>query len=339
MDLLLTGATGFVGRNLLLHALVKRWYANIYVPVRNPDKLTNQLKDEGFPSIPENLKVIRTEAPHWTFERLRVDHVIHSAAVLFARTREEYEVVNVEGTLSLLERLENPSRVVLISSQSAAGPSARQTPIRRESDPEAPVSWYGKSKLRMERAVSERWPRLPYVVLRPPMVLGPRDQAFLPLFKMVHQPVRFKPGLSKNLYSFISVDDLVEAVFHALQMTEDWSGLPQRHFFVGNAHPVSDREMIHTAAHIVGKRGVVAPVPQVALQLVSWIIDAVPAWRKEVPSLSKDKLKEMRYDRWVVSSDAFDRCFGWRAHKGLREALEETYQWYLKTGLIHRNAD
>ena len=47
MKLLITGSTGFVGRNLLLHALRDPYWSEIILPVRNREKLHQQLQAEG----------------------------------------------------------------------------------------------------------------------------------------------------------------------------------------------------------------------------------------------------------------------------------------------------
>ena len=63
MKLLMTGATGFVGRNLLLELLRKQIYETIYLPVRSEAKLKDQLKAEGFDSLPAELYLLPMEAP------------------------------------------------------------------------------------------------------------------------------------------------------------------------------------------------------------------------------------------------------------------------------------
>ena len=67
-------------------------YERIYLPVRSREKLQEQLAADGFPSIPDNVTPLIASAPDWGFADLPViDHVVHSAGVIFARTWEEYE--------------------------------------------------------------------------------------------------------------------------------------------------------------------------------------------------------------------------------------------------------
>jgi nucleoside-diphosphate-sugar epimerase len=333
MKLLLTGATGFVGRNFLLRVLAERTYEEILVPVRSIEKLRAQFLGDGYEGIPSPVKPIVTSAPNWGLKNVMVDHVVHSAGVIIARSRGEYFRTNVDGTLELLRCIGNPSKIIILSSQAAAGP-CRGMEEKRESDSEEPLTWYGQSKLEMEKRVAAEFSHLKYLFLRPPIILGPRDQMTLPLFKMVRSPVHFKPGLRSKFYSYVSVYDLINAILAVLRSEKDWSLFAQRHFFVASEEPTSDRELIASAARVSNKWGFLIHVPQPLIKVVSRVIDAVPTWRASIPSLSADRAKEIWPNRWVVSSDAFSSLFGWKPMESLWVALKATHEWYVKTGQL-----
>jgi nucleoside-diphosphate-sugar epimerase len=203
MKLLLTGATGFVGRNILLQALKEKRYEEIILPIRDEVKLARQFTVDGYPKIPTEVTTVMASAGEWKLQGLRVEHVIHCAGVLFARSKAEYFDTNVKGTLRLFKEIAQPQKAIILSSQTAAGPCEEGQAQRKEGDADAPVTWYGQSKLEMERKLAEEFPHLPYLCLRSPWILGPRDLATLPLFKMARKPVRFKPGFRSKYFSFI----------------------------------------------------------------------------------------------------------------------------------------
>ncbi|MFM8269976.1 MAG: SDR family oxidoreductase, partial [Pseudomonadota bacterium] len=64
MKALLTGASGFVGRNLLLHWLTQNQYEQIILPVRNSKKLIEQLHKEGISDLSKVL-IKESSAPEW----------------------------------------------------------------------------------------------------------------------------------------------------------------------------------------------------------------------------------------------------------------------------------
>jgi nucleoside-diphosphate-sugar epimerase len=323
--ILLTGSTGFVGRNLLLRLL--REGREVAVPVRSAEKLSAQLRGEGMPAEPKGLLVLPTDPASWPV--LPITEAVLGAGVLFARSREEYWATNVDWTLAIVRRLPSPCRTVLISSLAAGGPTPPGKAARSAADPDAPITWYGESKLAMERAVRAEFPDRFLTVLRPPMILGARDTATLPLFRMARGLVRLKPGLGAKAYSFIDVEDMGAAILAAL--TADAIEMP---LYPAVLDPITDLELIATAAAVCQGRGITLPVPEVAVRILSAVVDAVPALRKSTPSLTRDRAKDIWVSRWVVDAGELSRRTGWAPRVGLRESLQAACDFYRQEGLL-----
>jgi len=334
MRVLITGATGFVGRNLLLRLSRDTSYEKIIVPVRDRKKLEKQGSQDGVDFSNSKIEVIETSAPHWNeLSNLKVEHFIHCAGLLFARERKDFLETNVEGTLNLFRKVSFDKGIVL-SSQAASGPCGPGQVVKTEKDNNSPITWYGRSKLEMERRLQKEFEDKNYVCLRPPIILGARDTATLPLFKMVKGRVLFKPGLQLKYYSYISVEDLVSAITTVLKSSASFSKLGQKEYFVACDEVITDEALITTAAAAAEKKGVLLKVPQTLLKGIAKAIDAVPAWREAIPSLSGDRAQEIWPDRWVVSSQKFADEFSWQAKPDLLKTLKETHDWYQQTGQI-----
>ena len=330
MELLLTGSTGFVGRNLLLHLANDRRWSRIVLPVRDPEKLRSQIEGEGL-SGDERIRVCRVTGDFWELpEGVSPDLVIHAAGLLFGRHKADYFNTNVDGSIRLAAQLPRTARMIVLSSLAAGGPTPSSLPLRTTSHSDRPVSLYGASKLTMEKELRNRLGRR-LLILRPPMVLGPRDGATLPLFKMAGGAVRVKPGFAPKHYSWIDVDDLCGAILTA-------AGIPQWEqygpFYLGSEGTITDTELIATAADVINAKGVTLSVPQFAIQLASLAIDAVPAWRAAAPSLGRDRVREILPSRWVSDGQPFAEQFGWHPSKTLRQTLAETAEWLRKEGKI-----
>ena len=318
--LLVTGATGFVGRNLLLREISQG--NQILAPVRDAKKLRAQLEIEGFD--PESVTPLDPEPENWP-AGIHPTHALLSAGVLFARHRDEYFATNVDWTLRILEALPESARVVVLSSQSAGGPTPHGRAARTESDADTPLTWYGKSKLALERALHSQKNRR-ICILRPPMILGARDTATLPLFKMALGLIRTKPGLRRKEFSFLSVDDVIEAVQSA------WSFESPGPHYISAHRTITDWELIDTAARAAGGKGVTLPIPIAAVKAMSLLVDSIPSLRRSAPSLTRDRAKEIWADRWVVDSTAFRRATGWRSRQDLAEALNGAFRHYVREG-------
>lgn len=321
--LLLTGATGFVGRNILLDEAARG--TRMFVPVRDPEKLRRQLEEDGLDtSIATPLPVDPSEWP-----RLGIDRAILCAGVLFARSREEYFTTNVEWTTRIIHALPSACEIVVLSSQAAGGPTPQGVPARIEDHPDNPVTWYGRSKLALEARIRERFPARNIRVLRPPMVLGARDTATLPLFKMAAGLVRIKPGMRPKEYSFIAVEDLVSGIRAAWGAPA--AGNP---LYIAAARPITDTELINAAARSVGGRGLTMPVPQIVVKFLSVIVDAVPSLRASAPSLTRDRARDIWPDRWVVDSAAFRKATGWTCRLELPHAIDSARDSYIRRGVL-----
>ena len=332
MELLITGSTGFVGRNLLLRVSQDARWRRIVLPVRDPAKLRAQLEGEGIVED-ERLLICRVTGDFWELPGgVNPDLVIHAAGLLFGRRKEDYFRTNVEGSLRLAAQLPRTARVIVLSSLAAGGPTPDDADARGMHHTDRPVSLYGSSKLTMERELRNHLgSRL--LILRPPMVLGPRDAATLPLFKMAAGAVRIKPGFNAKLYSWIDVEELCGAILAAALVAPDnW----EKHgpFYLGSVGTITDSELIATAAQVIGARGMTMALPQFAIRLASLLIDAIPSWRVAAPSLGRDRVREILPSRWVSDGKPFAEHFSWKPTKNLRQTLAETAEWLKANGKI-----
>jgi nucleoside-diphosphate-sugar epimerase len=322
--LLLTGATGFLGS----HTLVKeaKLGTRILASVRDAEKLRRLIAAEGISKA--NIIPLNSDPSSWG--DIKPTHALLSAGILFARDREAYHSVNVDWTLKVLAALPRECRTVVLSSQAAGGPTPAGIAARREIDADAPITLYGKSKLELERIIRSSHSDRPITILRPPMILGARDSATLPLFKMAAGLVRAKPGLRKKEYSFIAAEDVVEAV------RASWEAGLMGPFYIASDHTITDLELIRVAAMVGRSRGVTIPLPHMLVKCLSRIVDTVPHLRASVPSLTRDRAIDIWADRWVVDSGLFRKETRWTSTRSLKQSLLSAYDFNVAAGLLKK---
>ncbi|MFV2120949.1 NAD-dependent epimerase/dehydratase family protein [Streptomyces sp. Act-28] len=305
----MTGATGFVGRRLVRH--LRATGHQVTALVRR-SSVTHPLTAAGVGIAPGDLD---------TGEGLRAaaetaDCVIHLAGTVSSRTARGYWRTNAEGTRRLadaLASLPDPPRLVLCSSLAAAGPSPDGRP-RTEDQPAAPVSHYGRSKLAGEQAVRGLSGSLDAVVLRPPIVYGPGDPAFLPaVLSMIRAGVVVQAGRAPGRYSLLHVDDLCAALTAAcvrgrpLRPDDPVSGV--HHLSDGGEHTWD--AVCRTVATALGRgRPPVVTVPFAVARAAAVLAEAVTLPSVRLPALTRDKVREMRHPVWTCSGERGRRALG-----------------------------
>jgi nucleoside-diphosphate-sugar epimerase len=321
MKVLLTGATGFAGSHMAELLVAQGW--DVVCAVRAESGLRHL---EG--ACVELVTLDNLE--DWVLHNDPVDYVIHVAAATRARDYDGYRKANVELTRGVLERLAEPrlaralKRFVLVSSQGAAGPSPDgRTPVT-ESDPPHPVSLYGRSKLEAEQVALSYADRLPVTIVRPSTVFGPRDTDVLGLFRAAR--FGLAPCLSgpPRLVSIVYVQDLIRGILAAA--TSDKS-LGQT-YFLANPEPVVWKEFSLQVCRIIGRRGIVLPLPLPLMRIVAAVGDRVSKYTDFTPLFRTEKLEEMRQIAWVCSAQKAHDDLGWQADTPIPDAVRTTAEWY-----------
>ena len=178
MNVLVTGATGFIGSHLAERLLADGHRVRCLV------RRTANRRWLGDPRL-ELADGSITEPSSLPAAVAGIDIIFHVAGLTAARSREEFFRGNHDGTKNMLEaaaRAGKPLRFVHVSSQAAAGPSPTATPID-ESFPCRPITAYGESKRAAEEEVLKYADQFPITIVRPPAVYGPRDNGVYTFFR------------------------------------------------------------------------------------------------------------------------------------------------------------
>jgi nucleoside-diphosphate-sugar epimerase len=323
---LITGASGFVGSHLAERLVADG--RRVRALVREPDR-AGWLR--GLP-----LELVRggVEDPRLLREAAAgVATIYHLAGATRAASEREFQRVNAGGTRRLLEAALEAApglcRFVLVSSQSAAGPSRGGVPMR-ETDPPRPVSAYGRSKLAAEEACRTLAGRLPVTILRPPGVYGPRDRDFLPLFRAVSRGVHPVVGRGPKRLCLVHVRDLVDGIV----LAGDHPRAVGETFFIANPEIHEQADLGAAAGRALGRQPRRLRVPEAGL--VAWAAAAhcVVLLGRRPALLNLDKVRDVVRDDWTCAPDKARRELGFAARTGLEEGFAETAAWYRAHGWL-----
>ena len=322
---LVTGGQGFIGSHLC-ERLVREGH-RVRVLARPSSDLTHL---EGLP-----VEVVRGDligdGPLGQAVA-GVDWVFHLAGALKGFREADLLRVNRDGTRRLTEaclaHTPNLSRFVLVSSLTAAGPSPGEHIPVMEDAPPHPLTWYGKSKLEAEAVVQNSG--LPYTIVRPPIVFGPRDQDVFSYFQIAKTGLLPIPGRKDRCYSLVFAPDLADGILHAAKVAEASSEI----FNFTGSEVVTWSELGQKIATALGVRGRVLHIPELAIRAFGRIADLAARLRGNPQIFSSQKVIEMLAPAWVASPEKAQRMLGWRSRTPLDEALALTVRWYRDHGWL-----
>jgi len=327
VNVLVTGATGFVGSHLAA-ALAKRGDM-VRCLARKPEAATF-LSSLGAEAVPGSLD----DAGSLQRAVRGVECVFHVAGLTAAGSEREFLEVNEGGTRRLVEAARAaspvPDRFVYVSSLAAVGPVARGGRLT-EASPCRPLTPYGRSKLAGE-AVVRGSPALPWTIVRPGVVYGPRDRELLRLFRIGRRGFAPVFGRGRQEVSIVHVADLVDAIARA---ANEPRALGQT-YHVAHPAPVTQRELALAVGRAArgGRAPLVLPVPPLVAAPIVRAIGraAAAAGRRSV--VNADKLAEFLAPSWAASVAKAERELGWHARRDLADGLAETAAWYRAEGWL-----
>jgi NAD(P)-dependent dehydrogenase (short-subunit alcohol dehydrogenase family) len=281
-----TGATGFIGRNLVEQLLERE--GTIYVLVREGSKgrleeLRNRwgVDSKRVVGIVGDLSEPKLGVSKPDRERLQgVDHVFHLAAIYdMTADAESQRVANVEGTRHMVELAEavDAGRVHMVSSIAAAGLyKGTWTEDMFEEAQNLDTHPYFQTKHESEAVVREECSR-PWRVYRPGIVVGHSETGemdkvdgpyyFFKLIRRIRNVVPQwipMPGIEGREINIVPVDFVAKAMDHIAHL----KGLDGQAFSLTDPSPLSAGQVIDTFARA-------AHAPQSSVRLPAGAVEAL----------------------------------------------------------------
>lgn len=331
MKILITGASGFIGSHIATQALQQG--LETWVAVR-PTSSRRYLQDERLHFIDLDLG-----APQLLAQQLRgqqFDYVVHAAGATKCLHEADFARINAEGTRHLAEALlqleKKPKRLVFISSLSVCGAVREELPHTdiKDTDTPQPNTAYGRSKLLAEQYLDALAPQLSVVTLRPTGVYGPRERDYFMAVKSIARHLDLAVGLTPQHLTFIYVDDVVQAVFQALE-----HGQP------GRKYHLSDGQVYTAADFGLQVRQALGQPWCARLTAPLWLLRAVTAvgdmWGKmtgQMTALNNDKYNLLKQRNWRCDITPAKQDLGFQPTVTLPEGVQRTVQWYKEQGWL-----
>ena len=327
--ILITGASGFIGSFIVEEALRRGW--ETWAAVRRSSS-KQFLQDERIHFIELNLS-----NEQQLTEQLRgheFDYVVHAAGVTKCIDQADFRRINTEGTQHLVRALIALGmplrRFVFVSSLSVFGAIREQQPYEeiRETDTPQPNTAYGRSKLEAEQWLEGV--NIPYVILRPTGVYGPRERDYFLMAKSIKQHSDFAVGYKRQDITFVYVDDVVQAVFLACE-----KGQTGRKYFLSDGQVYQSTTFSDLIREELGHPWwirITAPIW--VLRVVTFFGDLIGRMTGKISALNNDKYHILRQRNWRCDIEPARRELGYEPRVQLEEGVRRTIRWYKDNGWL-----
>ena len=329
--ILVVGAGGFIGGFIAMEAL-RRGY-DTWVAVRASTS-RRYLNDErlhfvelDYDDIDAMEQTLEQSLPHpggwdfiiWNLGATKAANFMIFNQVNFVYPRNFVELLRRRGWV--------PQKFLYMSSLSAIGPGDEKnyTPLSAATVPN-PNTRYGLSKIKTETYL-ETLSDFPWIIFRPTGVYGPHEKDYLLMIKTIDSHLDVSMGFRRQLLTFIYVDDLVEAMYQALESPDT----VRRKYIISEDRAYTQKDFRTLVAKALGHKVVIlVKLPMWVVYVASVLCEKWASVRGKTSTLNRDKFKIMRQRNWSCDISDAQRDFGFRPKFPLERGVAATVEAYLK---------
>jgi nucleoside-diphosphate-sugar epimerase len=310
-NILVTGASGFVGRRLISR-LIDLGHC-LFAVVREAKSIS-----ENNYAVFKRIGEINGKTD-WADLLSNQEVVIHTAARAHVMNDTSsdpiaaYREVNVAGTLNLAQQCVNAGvqRFVFISSVKVNGErTAHGRPFYADDLP-APEDAYGVSKHEAEIGLLSLAEEsgMEVVIIRPPLVYGPGVKGnFASMIRLVERGVPLPLGSIHNKRSLVALDNLVDLIITCIEHPKAANQI----FLAGDGVDLSTTELLRGVAKAMGRPSRLIPIPSGLLTLAASVLGKKDVARRLMGSLQVDITKTCELLDWnppISVEEGLRRCF------------------------------
>jgi len=324
IKILITGASGFIGRHLVEEALQRD--VEVYAGVRatsSKEYLTDP-RIHFFPFDMDQPEQLHDDLKRFQEEMGGFQYVIHNAAVTVPRDIAEFVSGNADFTREfarmLMETQTGLRKFVFMSSMASIGPG-NPVSMQKISEKHArrPVTPYGHSKLLAERFIHEI-EELPYIILRPTGVYGPGDVKFsLRVIAMVKKGIEVSFGPPDQLTSYVHARDLAHVALDACV-----SKIEREDFNIADGRFYTQNEFNSFLKKALDKRTIAVRIPTRVMVASGYALFQLSKWTNTPLRLSHTKMREITARNWKVDISKARALLGFEPEYDLERGLKDT---------------
>lgn len=315
--ILVTGATGFIGKALAAELLSEGY--GVIAAVRKPSPaLADRIQQKATGDLSG-----RTD---WSNLLNNIDVVVHAAARAHifndksADPKAEYLKVNTEATVNLARQAAaaGVKRFIFVSTVGVYGNGGSR--LFSETDAVNPRTFYAISKYKAEQGLLALAGQtdMALVIIRPPLVYGPGAPGnFQKLMKLVNTGLPLPFGAVSNRRTFVALDNLVNFIITCIEHPKAKGEI----FLISDGEDISTPELIRKIAGSFNRKPWLVAVPVSLMRFFAGL-------------LGKRELAVRLFDSLQIDSGKARKLLGWRPVITMDEQLVKTAKAYVHEKIV-----
>jgi nucleoside-diphosphate-sugar epimerase len=299
MNVLITGATGFIGKHLVKSLVNKKYKVRCLVRKSSNYKIFEDMDVDIWFGDLRNKKSLNGIING-------IDVVFHLAGIgdinaISKKYYKQYKELNVYGTRNLLEQCINHRIKKFIHFSSVAAMGNLEQHIIKENDIGKPRTPYEKTKRESELIALKFWKKykIPVIILRPTMVYGKDDKGEIKKIRKFVK-LRIVPilGNGKNLIHMVHVDNVVQAAINAINRGK-----------VGNTYIISGEcytwdELVDLISKKMGIKVLKLHIPFSVSKFIVSLIERIYNLLNLIPPFTLERFNNLNNNRMYDLSKA-----------------------------------
>lgn len=327
MKVFVTGATGFLGTNLV-HLLIKQG-----VEVTAVKRSTSNIS--AFKDMPINwhlgdvldIDSLMTACPE------NIDYVFHIAAdtSMWSVKNVQQTKINLQGTANMIEVALTKKVKRFIHTSSAAAYGIHENHTITEQTPQKGgecFANYYKTKYQSEQLVKSAVKKrnLDAVILNPSHLVGPWDyHNWSQMLTMVANETL--PGVPPGLGSFCHIEEVAKAHIQAAKVGKTGEN------YILSGNDASFVEFVKVIGELLNKKVPQKPMPHWLLNIVGHISVFFARFTNKEPDMTPEKVLIV-CDRLKISSEKAQKELNYKIDVSLEKMLSDCYQWMQQRKMI-----
>lgn len=291
--ILVTGASGFVGRYLVNH-LSKT--DEVIACVRKKSSL-----------LPSSVQQIVSNNFFDIAIPKDTDVIVHLAGIAHNKNNSvgEFKKINVDGTLELARKAlqANVKRFIFMSSIGVNGNSTHGKAFTEQDTPN-PINDYTISKYQAEVALEEllKDTKTDLVIIRPPLIYAHDAPGnFASLLKLIYMGLPLPFGCTNNKRSFISIHNLVDFIHHCI----NYRSSINETFVIADNEKISTKQLVASISKGMGKTSLLLPLPTYPIKVATNFIGKKTLYEQLFGDLEIDNTKAKKALNWQPPVDVY----------------------------------